>query len=56
MREVNKHIVSGYFKEMKITLHDGATNFFESYFDRQLAPSDESKAKLGQIMPILNSL
>lgn len=55
-REVNKLIVSGFLKELKVTLSDGTTPMFDYGFDRVLAPGDESKNRLWAIMPLLNSV
>lgn len=55
-REVNKAIVSGFFKELKLTLGDATTPIFEYQFDRLLSAGDESKNRLNSIMPLLNSV
>lgn len=55
-RKVNKAIVSGFFKELSLTLSDGTTPLFEHQFDTLLAAGDESKNRLNSIMPLLNSV
>jgi hypothetical protein len=48
-REVNKHVINCFYKELKMVP-------FEAAMDPLLTPSDDSKAKLNTIMPILNSV
>lgn len=55
MRDINKVIVSGFFKELKLTTVDEKP-LFDSTFDKLLVGSDENKNKLNTIMPLLNSV
>ena len=55
-RNINKAIVSGFFKELNLTLSDGTTPLFEHQFDTLLASGEESKSRLNLIMPLLNSV
>jgi len=54
-REINKYAVGSFLKELKLTSSDG-TPFFEKGFDRNLIGAEDSKHKLGMIMPLLNSV